>query len=141
MKNEGVPEGRACSRCRTLKPLTEFNFKNRAAGIRHAYCRECGKHITRSHYRRHKQAYLNRNERTYSRHRQLIRQAKSRPCADCGIQYPYYVMDFDHREGTTKSFILSEVARATRKTLASEIAKCDVVCANCHRERTYRRLM
>ncbi|MDQ3918195.1 MAG: hypothetical protein M3348_06925 [Acidobacteriota bacterium] len=69
----------------------------------------------------------------------MIRSAKSRPCADCGIQYPYYVMDFDHRDGATKSFMLSEVARATAKSLLREIDKCDVVCANCHRERTHRR--
>ncbi|HEX8070867.1 MAG TPA: hypothetical protein VF546_13005 [Pyrinomonadaceae bacterium] len=128
-----------CSKCRLTKPRTEFNFKYRAAGIRHSYCRECGKQLTQSHYQRNKQAYLERNNRTNARHRELIRQAKARPCADCGVQYPYYVMDFDHRDGATKSFMLSEVPRATSKSLLREIAKCDVVCANCHRERTHRR--
>ena len=133
--------GKKCTKCRAVKLITEFNFKNRAKGIRHAYCRECGKQITRSHYRRNKQAYLDRNTRTNSRHREIIRLAKARPCADCGVQYPYYVMDFDHREAGSKSFILSDVPRATRLSLMREIAKCDVVCANCHRERTYQRLM
>ena len=130
---------RACSRCRLVKAVSEFNFKQRALGIRHPYCRECGKELTRSHYKLNKRAYLDRNARTYARHRELIRQAKSRPCADCGVQYPYYVMDFDHRVGEAKTFELNSVARKTVREIMREIEKCDVVCSNCHRERTHRR--
>jgi hypothetical protein len=109
--------------------------------VRHAYCRGCGKLFTRGHYRRNKRQYLDRNARAYKKHRELIRQAKSGPCTDCGIQYPFYVMDFDHRDGATKEFALNAVARMTRANILKEIAKCDVVCANCHRERTYQRLL
>jgi len=73
--------------------------------------------------------------------RELARQIKSRPCADCGIQYPFYVMDFDHREGELKEYELNRIDRMTTRALLHEIEKCDVVCANCHRERTYQRLM
>ena len=69
----------------------------------------------------------------------FIRTRKDRPCADCGLSYPYYVMDFDHRDPSTKLFQLSH-SRQGRRTLlavAAEIEKCDVVCANCHRQRTY----
>lgn len=27
---------------------------------------------------------------------------ESTPCMDCGVKYPYYVMDFDHRENVIK---------------------------------------
>lgn len=141
MSDRDEPPSKVCSRCKAEKPTSQFNFRARATRIRHSYCRDCGKELTRSHYRRNKRAYLDRNTRTYARHRELVRSAKSRPCADCGIQYPYYVMDFDHREGAGKSFILSEAQRATSKSLLLEINKCDVVCANCHRERTHRRMM
>ena len=69
--------------------------------------------------------------------RHEIKMAKDRPCADCGIKYPYYVMDFDH--GHDKSFTIAEwrTARKGRIQVLAEIAKCDVLCANCHRERTY----
>ena len=69
----------------------------------------------------------------------MVLDAKARPCADCGILYPYYVMDFDHRDGATKSFSLHSVHRVTKRAIMQEIAKCDVVCANCHRERTHQR--
>ena len=104
-----------------------------------SYCRECGKISTRSHYSHNKRQYLDRNIRSYLKRRELVRQIKSRACADCGIQYPFYVMDFDHREGETKEYELNRIDRMTTRALLREIEKCDVVCANCHRVRTYKR--
>jgi len=136
---ESTLEQKPCSGCHVVKPVEEFNFKYRAKGIRHSYCRECGKRLTRSHYKRNKRSYLKRNLRAYAERRQLVLEAKSRPCADCGIQCPYYVMDFDHRDGRLKEFSLNAVHRVTKRAILREIEKCDVVCANCHRERTHRR--
>ena len=132
-------EYRVCSRCLMNKPISEYNFRYRAAGVRHSYCKSCGKVLTHSHYVRNKRQYLDRNARTFAGRRAFLRQMKSRPCADCGIQYPYYVMDFDHREGLQKNFSLSRVEGVTLRTIQREIEKCDVVCANCHRERTHQR--
>jgi len=84
-------------------------------------------------------------ERTQKVRRTLsetIRKIKEEtPCADCGKNYPYYVMDFDHLED--KSFGISDAINRRRKSLKAvleEIAKCEVVCANCHRGRTHSRL-
>jgi hypothetical protein len=49
-------------------------------------------------------------------------------------------MDFDHREDEIKEHQLNQIAHQKMKTIESEIAKCDVVCSNCHRERTFQRL-
>jgi hypothetical protein len=130
---------KTCSKCKVSKPLSDFNFRNAAAGLYQSYCKECGNKLTRSHYRNNKRQYLDRNLRSYLKRRELVRQIKSRACADCGIQYPFYVMDFDHREGETKEYELNRVDRMTTRALLREIEKCDVVCANCHRVRTYRR--
>lgn len=97
--------------------------------------------MTRSHYRRRKRLYLDRNLRAYAERRQMVLEAKSRPCADCGVAYPYYVMDSDHRDGVRKEFLLHSITAVTKRAITREIAKCDVVCANCHRERTHRRRM
>jgi hypothetical protein len=51
-------------------------------------------------------------------------------------------MDFDHRDGADKLFTIGRDALAGRRSLSGleqEIAKSDVVCANCHRARTHRR--
>lgn len=132
---------KVCTKCQTSKPLNDFNFKVRAADIRHPYCKECGKELTRSHYANNKRQYLDRNARSYVRRKAFVREMKSRPCADCGVQYPFYVMDFDHREGESKAYELNHVDRMAMRVIAREIEKCDVVCSNCHRERTYQRLL
>lgn len=73
------------------------------------------------------------------RNQAQVREAKNKPCADCGVKYHHYVMDLDHVRGQ-KSFPLAKVNRTiSAKVIAAEIAKCEVVCANCHRERTYGR--
>lgn len=61
----------------------------------------------------------------------------SHPCVDCGESDPL-VLEFDHLRD--KEFNVSQ-GLFTRgwKSLISEIAKCEVVCANCHRRRTARR--
>ena len=65
----------------------------------------------------------------------IKREAKDVPCADCGIKYPYYVMQFDHVRGV-KLFNLGNTNSGIKKVI-EEIAKCEVVCANCHMERTH----
>ena len=133
------PPHKTCSKCQARKPLTEFNFGKRAANARHSYCRDCGCKFTRSHYRRRKRQDLDRNRRSYAVRRQMVVDAQSCLCADCGIQYPYYVLEFVHRERVSKKFPLHAVHGATKNVILREIAKCDVVGANCHRERTHRR--
>lgn len=66
-----------------------------------------------------------------------IKEQKNKPCMDCGISFPYYVMDFDHRDPSQKSANLARMLSHSFSEIIAEIAKCDVVCSNCHRERTY----
>jgi hypothetical protein len=74
-----------------------------------------------------------------SRLKDFIRAKKAVPCADCQQSYPYYVMHFDHRPGADKLLNISQMAARNfgKEAILEEIAKCDVVCANCHAERTW----
>lgn len=60
-------------------------------------------------------------------------------CMDCKEKYPYYMLDLDHLRD--KSFNLSNYRKYTLdiEIVKLEIDKCEVVCANCHRIRTYQR--
>ena len=75
------------------------------------------------------------------RKKEWLRELKDgRPCADCGQIFHYAAMDWDHREGEHKLFSVGEGAQSKgRVALLAEIAKCDLVCANCHRVRTWNR--
>lgn len=75
--------------------------------------------------------------------RQYIQQVKTDSvCTDCGENYPYWVLQFDHT-GTDKEFTIAKFAAGTLdlERIKKEIAKCEVVCANCHADRTYGRLL
>lgn len=47
-------------------------------------------------------------------------------------------MDFDHVRGSKVGNVSEMLGSTSLADLLMEIAKCDVVCANCHRLRTYR---
>jgi hypothetical protein len=104
-----------------------------------SFCKPCRQAYKQEHYANNKQAYLDNRTQQREKIQQAIREAKNVPCADCGVRYPYYVMDFDHRDPSEKLFDISKCDRLGGfRQLEIEIAKCDVVCANCHRERTHK---
>lgn len=110
------------------------------------YCRsmanlnkEKAKQYRATYYRKNKLKVLAHNLVRKRRNIELVRSLKNNtPCFDCGVQYPYYVMDFDHREPKEKKAIISKLVQGwSIQSLQSEINKCDIVCANCHRKRTF----
>lgn len=66
---------------------------------------------------------------------------KSKPCIDCGGVFPICCMDFDHREESKKSYNIGSMFahHYSRELIQTEVDKCDLVCANCHRIRTRNR--
>lgn len=111
-----------CTRCQQEKPDTEFY---RDSGRR---CKECH----RKDVGRKRRAYLDRN-------RQVVAVHLSRhPCADCGESDPV-VLEFDHVRGTKVASVARLMLGGKQARLETEMAKCEVVCANCHRRRTANR--
>ncbi len=62
-----------------------------------------------------------------------------RGCADCGYNAHPAALDFDHLPGAEKWRGVSRLMTVRWEKVAEEIAKCEVVCANCHRIRTAER--
>jgi hypothetical protein len=56
-------------------------------------------------------------------------------CVDCGSEYSALCMDFDHVRDCKRDSV-SQMAYHSFNTILAEVAKCDLVCANCHRIRT-----
>lgn len=136
------PYCRACSYAymkewRKKNPAKTKEF-NRASYVRH-------------HDRRLKEAATYRSEHVQEvrKSRELSRAAKrqlivdlktGKPCLDCGGVFPPVAMDFDHVRGV-KKFSIAKMGGTTHSVdvLLEEIAKCELVCANCHRIRTQKR--
>lgn len=111
----------------------------------HSWCRRC----LRDEQRRRREAdrpharVIAKTHRlkSYSEKRIKLLAIKDSPCIDCHIKYPHYVMQFDHRNPKAKFRAVATMMRHTVswKRIEAEIAKCDLVCANCHAARTWKR--
>jgi hypothetical protein len=73
-----------------------------------------------------------------ARRRAYVATLKALPCTDCGGRFPPECMDFDHVVGEKVQDISKMLLWRTDR-LHDELAKCELVCANCHRIRTARR--
>jgi hypothetical protein len=79
-------------------------------------------------------------ERKYPPHVQrnvnMINTFKTQPCAMCHIQYELYNMQIDHIDPTTKLYDVCQLKSCKVEKLLSELAKCQVLCALCHRRKS-----
>lgn len=91
------------------------------------------------HYQEHKDEYIARSKARRIEFQNFVNALKeNKPCMDCGNIFPPVCMDFDHRDPTDKvDNIARLVVRGNKAKLLEEIEKCDLVCANCHRKRTF----
>lgn len=98
-------------------------------------CANC--HRTRTLVRNQVKPYK-RRKLCKSRERILtyILDKKKAPCLDCNHCFPREAMDFDHLDPSTKVERLGVLRNSTFEVVVAEIAKCELVCANCHRKRT-----
>lgn len=69
------------------------------------------------------------------RNKKIAQRAKTAGCSACGAHPDPVALDFHHRDRRTKLDTVSQLVNrgASLKRLEAEIAKCDVLCANCHR--------
>ena len=77
------------------------------------------------------------NKQQFKKRLSEIKEASG--CMDCGETNPI-VLDFDHLHD--KKYNISRMIHDgfSWKAIKKEIEKCEIVCANCHRIRTYYRL-
>ena len=124
---------RKCSRCREYKPLSEFCRKGKTG--RSSYCRQCKLEYQREHYQKNKAIYKAKAKERKESLKQWVRNYKlSLACANCGETY-VECLDFHHRDPKEKDFTVSQMALQgfSIERIQEEIAKCDILCANCHR--------
>ena len=129
-----------CYKCHEKKSLDCFS-KNKAKpdGLS-SQCKECHRHLRRKHYLNNREKIIDQVGEWKKEYRNWFQILKNKPCKDCGESYPHYCMDFDHI--ANKDFNVSwAIAHSwSREKIVKEIEKCELVCAICHRKRTYNRL-
>ena len=118
-----------------------FPAKKKSKDGHASWCRECFKASWEKRYYENHNHYRN----SHNRSRIKIREQNARkvfeylmrnPCIDCGESDPV-VLEFDHRDSNEKIESISNLIRdASWERIETEIKKCDVRCANCHRRKT-----
>lgn len=120
-----------CVRCKTQQPPDEFCLarprkliaEGRSIRGSSRRCRQCNRELAIA-YRAPKV--------------EIINAARASGCVDCGIvdlEHPE-IFDFDHVLPGKVKFVSTYLTSGTVEELLAEIARCEVVCANCHRIRT-----
>lgn len=122
---------KTCTTCNETKDLAEFSKKRNG---HQSQCKSCRKLWFADHYSNNKEYYKERNKVTQAKTRQWYRDFKATlSCQVCGENHPA-CLDFHHRDASEKDIAVGAAVTYSRAKLLREIAKCDVLCANCHRK-------
>lgn len=124
-----------CSLCRILKPIEEFNFKDKYR--LQTYCKACQAIKHKAWYEKNK---INRRQQIYDRRKELqswlqnLKKELDLKCSVCG-ENRLPVLDFHHRDPNEKEGSISSLVNdgSSKSRVLKEIEKCDVLCSNCHR--------
>jgi len=152
-----MEQNKVCPCCKEEKLLTDFKIKKG----RPTYCRYCWNHYKKSG-RKVKGLYTrdpltNKTDLSEEHKKEVKRLANKKhsklkrekieayvgdifrntSCHDCGVKN-IIVLQFDHRDPSEKTYDISRLIQsgASLKRIQEEVAKCDIVCANCHFIRT-----
>ena len=128
-----------CTEYGEWKQASEFH-NSRTGEL--TYCRDCRNAYDRRYYReRGGPARRARRRAWLDAAREWMNSIKAGiPCADCGEIFPVFVMQWDHLPGFVKvSEIGTMLGHYSRDVILEEVAKCELVCANCHVMRTVHR--
>lgn len=92
----------------------------------------------RKSYHKNKTLVRQRSKEQRKRNYAWLCEQKSAPCVDCNLTWPPYVMEYHHRDPTEKlGAVATLLINAGRQRVIDEIAKCDLLCSNCHRIREH----
>lgn len=121
-----------------------LDFQSKSVGSNPTYRSKLGgsqyKVNGETHYARNKQSYINKaSQRRRYLSQYLWRVKRFCGCKDCGIKDPR-VLEFDHiKAGKTMNPTMIRSSGWGMAKVKTELRLCEVVCANCHRLRTYTR--
>ena len=137
---------RICSKCNIEKNEGEYFVKDKTNDRLHSQCIDCyrehRKTYQKEHYRKYGDVYRERarvSRARLKRHNQieLIKYMRDKACIECS-ENDIRVLEFDHIEPSKKSFGIAWAINNGKPwdAILSEIEKCQILCANCHKKRT-----
>ena len=125
-----VIDVRICTSCNLDLPISKFKKRGATGRQSHTYHSMCNQCL-----------YIRYTRPTAMKKTEVVQNYKlTEGCTDCGYNAHAEALEFDHRPGVEKLFNIGEkIGSYSIEKIWAEIAKCDVVCANCHAVRTVSR--
>lgn len=110
---------KTCTKCKEIKPLEDFYRK----GTRlHSNCKKCFNRYCADRWKKIKTKAI---------------EYKGNKCSSCGYDRCPDVLEFHHRDPEEKEFEWEKLRKRNWDSITKELDKCDMLCANCHREKHY----
>jgi hypothetical protein len=134
---------KTCTKCQEEKSLDNFRNYKRSKDGKVNWCKPCFKLHEKLHWQANpERRKKSKDRRIASTHRNrafVFSYLLEHPCEKCPESDPI-VLEFDHIDPIQKLFNISDASSGNEPkgldTLKKEIAKCRVLCANCHRRHT-----
>ena len=128
-----------CPRCKNTKSVEEFpKSKNRKDGLG-GHCKVCcaeKNKIYRQTAKGKATSNANQAKRRNANKIFLYEYLLKHPCVKCG-EADIRCLEFNHLDPSKKHKEVTNMTEYSRKRLKEEIAKCEILCANCHNKHTY----
>lgn len=107
-----------CSKCGEIKDANYFYFRRNGTQA-HSYCIECNKKLVLERQHKFKLECVN---------------YKGGKCEICGYNKNFAALEFHHENDKEKKFEISSAKHSKLEDVKDELDKCQLLCANCHRE-------
>lgn len=111
-----------CIKCKLRKNVNEFSINDSKKTGHNNWCKSCT------------QQYI--NSRAEENQKYVWELLENSCCAICKISNPL-VLEFDHLDPKIKSFDIKRLTRKSKNKIIEEIAKCQILCRNCHMRKTH----
>ena len=131
-----TPSGptKICNKCKLEKSVNDFH---RRKDKWQPYCKLCKKEHDAAYRLEHMDYFEERRRKQRKALVEWYQDLKRNPCVDCNGTFHPKAMQYDHLPGSEKIDSVSALlGRGSKRLVLEEIAKCELVCANCHAVRT-----
>ena len=129
---------KTCPDCNKDLPTSEFGKnKTKKDGLQ-SRCKKCDREYKKRYYKNNSDKLKERACRRRQEIKEWFQEYKqSLSCEKCGID-KWYLLEFHHPDNNKEGEVADMVhAACGKEKILKEIEKCDVLCANCHRETHY----
>lgn len=123
-----------CTKCNQVKELICFGInKTKSDGV-NAICKKCHRVVARQHYLDNKSLYIERTKQRVKDLREWLVAYKSiLKCTRCDESHPACI-EFHHIKDKDLEICDAITHGWSKERILAEIAKCEVICSNCHRK-------